>query len=204
MIQNENDFFEHFNFQIKNHILERRDLTSRMREYAGMYLSLVTYDRLHCTPECAQSLCWSCHELVHCRLSSLKDYMEEKERNTGKFKLVGGSTGLLSVTVQNNDQLYEKFVKITDCYTFDISHNLTIFENEPFQAGLGIAGILFMPVSGGLSLGLTIAGVGTGLAAGGMTTGSDIYKKKKHRQGIILFSISCLQAAVCRMLFLLG
>ena len=43
-----------------------------------------------------------------------------------------------------------------------------------------------MPVSGGLSLGLTIAGVGTGLAAGGMTTGSDIYKKKKHSQGIIL------------------
>ena len=40
-----------------------------------------------------------------------------------------------------------------------------------------------MPVSGGLSLGLTIAGVGTGLAAGGMTTGSDIYKKKKHRKG---------------------
>ena len=40
-----------------------------------------------------------------------------------------------------------------------------------------------MPVSGGLSLGLTIAGVGTGLAAGGMTTGSDIYKKKKHREG---------------------
>ena len=40
-----------------------------------------------------------------------------------------------------------------------------------------------MPVSGGLSLGLTIAGVGTGLAAGGMTTGSDIYKKKKHRNG---------------------
>ena len=70
--------------------------------------------------------------------------MEEKEKNTGKFKLAGGSTGLLS-------------------------------------AGLGIAGILFMPVSGGLSLGLTIAGVGTGLAAGGMTTGSDIYKKKKHR-----------------------
>ena len=48
-----------------------------------------------------------------------------------------------------------------------------------------------MPVSGGLSLGLTIAGVGTGLAAGGMTTGSDIYKKKKHRQGMILFPISC-------------
>ena len=41
-----------------------------------------------------------------------------------------------------------------------------------------------MPVSGGLSLGLTIAGVGTGLAAGGMTTGSDIYKKKKHRNGL--------------------
>ena len=40
-----------------------------------------------------------------------------------------------------------------------------------------------MPVSGGLSLGLTIAGVGTGLAAGGMTTGRDIYKKKKHRNG---------------------
>ena len=42
-----------------------------------------------------------------------------------------------------------------------------------------------MPVSGGLSLGLTIAGVGTGLAAGGMTTGSDIYKKKKHRKGLL-------------------
>ena len=55
---------------------------------------------------------------------------------------------------------------------------------NPFKAGLGIAGILFMPVSGGLSLGLTIAGVGTGLAAGGMTTGSDIYKKKKHRKGL--------------------
>ena len=39
LIQNENDFFEHFNFQIKNHIADRRDLTSRMREYAGMDLA---------------------------------------------------------------------------------------------------------------------------------------------------------------------
>ena len=50
---------------------------------------------------------------------------------------------------------------------------------------MGIAGILFLPVSGGLSLGLTIAGVGTGLAAGGMTAGSDFYKNKKHRLGIL-------------------
>ena len=46
-----------------------------------------------------------------------------------------------------------------------------------------MAGLLFMSVSGGLSLGLTIAGAGTGLAAGGITTGSDIYKKKKQRKG---------------------
>ena len=39
LIHNENEFFEHFNFQIKNHIAERRDLTSRMREYAGMDLA---------------------------------------------------------------------------------------------------------------------------------------------------------------------
>ena len=45
-----------------------------------------------------------------------------------------------------------------------------------------------MPVSGGLSLGLTIAGVGTGLAAGGMTAGSDFYKNKKHRLGILALS----------------
>ena len=32
-----------------------------------------------------------------------KDYMEEKERKTGKFKLAGGSTGLLSAGVQTND-----------------------------------------------------------------------------------------------------
>ena len=35
LIQSENDFFEHFNFKIQDHILERRDLTSRMQEYAG-------------------------------------------------------------------------------------------------------------------------------------------------------------------------
>ena len=29
--------------------------------------------------------------------------MEEKERKTGKFKLAGGSTGLLSAGVQTND-----------------------------------------------------------------------------------------------------
>ena len=39
LVQNGNDFFEHFNFQIKNHIADRRDLTSRMREYAGMDLA---------------------------------------------------------------------------------------------------------------------------------------------------------------------
>ena len=35
--------------------------------------------------------------------SPYKDYMEEKERKTGKFKLAGGSTGLLSARVQTND-----------------------------------------------------------------------------------------------------
>ena len=45
LIHNENEFFEHFNFQIKNHIDDRRDLTSRMREYAGMDLApLVAID----------------------------------------------------------------------------------------------------------------------------------------------------------------
>ena len=39
LVHNENEFFEHFNFQIKNHIADRRDLTSRMREYAGMDLA---------------------------------------------------------------------------------------------------------------------------------------------------------------------
>ena len=39
LVHNENEFFEHFNFQIKNHIDDRRDLTSRMREYAGMDLA---------------------------------------------------------------------------------------------------------------------------------------------------------------------
>ena len=34
--QNKNDFFEHFNFKITNHIADRRDLTSRMRMHAGM------------------------------------------------------------------------------------------------------------------------------------------------------------------------
>ena len=62
---------------------------------------------------------------------------------------------------------------------------MSFFQNELVIAGLGIAGILFMPVSGGLSLGLTIAGVGTGLAAGGMTAGSDFYKNKKHRLGML-------------------
>ena len=42
---------------------------------------------------------------------SIKDYMEEKERKTGKFKLAGGSTGLLSARVQTND-IQEKSISI--------------------------------------------------------------------------------------------
>ena len=38
-----------------------------------------------------------------------------------------------------------------------------------------------MPVTGGLSFALTMGSIGTGLASGGMTAGSMIYKNKKHR-----------------------
>ena len=83
---------------------------------------------------------------------------------------------------------------------FSIFLLFEFFQNELVIAGLGIAGILFMPVSGGLSLGLTIAGVGTGLAAGGMTAGSDFYKNKKHRLGILASSSPGPDRACCRLI----
>ena len=50
--------------------------------------------------------------------------MEEKERKTGKFKLAGGSTGLLSAGVQTNDIQYK----------YEFIDNFNVFNKYDFNS----------------------------------------------------------------------
>ena len=57
------------------------------------------------------------------------------------------------------------------------------------EAGVGLAGIVLIPFTGGLSFGITVAGIGMGITGTGMVSGSDFYKNKNHRKGWVYLPI---------------